>query len=178
MKLIVGLGNIGKEYQKTRHNIGFEILDNYLQDIKWSKNSFGLYYKTQNEIFLKPTTYMNLSGNAVRYFIDYFKINLNDILIIHDDMDLEAGTYKLKKQSSSGGHKGINSIIETLGTNNFLRLKIGISRSEKNDTINYVLGTFNEKEWKLIFEKLDTINKIILDFTLDNTAETLMNKYN
>ena len=178
MKLIIGLGNPGDKYKNTRHNIGFDILDNYLQNINWSKNKYGHYYKTQNTIFLKPATYMNLSGNAVRYFMDYFKIDLIDILIIQDDMDLKIGTFRLKKQSSSGGHNGINSIIESLGTNKFLRLKIGISCSENIDAVNYVLGKFTVEERNLIFENSSIINSILLDFIFDSSAETLMNKYN
>ena len=85
MKLIVGLGNPGKEYIDTRHNIGFDILDNYLTGIKWSENKYGLFYKNKDIIFLKPITHMNLSGIAVKYFVDYYKIDLKNILIIHDD---------------------------------------------------------------------------------------------
>ena len=178
MKLIVGLGNIGKEYANTRHNIGFEILNKYLKDIKWSKNKFGLYCKIDNVIFLKPSTYMNLSGNAVKYFMEYYKIKLDDLLVIHDDLDLNIGKYRLKKDSSDGGHNGVKSIIESLGNNKFLRLKIGISHTKPYNAVSHVLGVFTSEEKKLLLNNFDIINNIILDFISNNSAEYLMNKYN
>lgn len=178
MKLIVGLGNIGKEYHNTKHNIGFEVLDEYLPNIKWSTNKFGDYYKLNDVIFLKPSTYMNLSGNAVKYFLDYYKISINDILIIQDDMDLELGQLKLKKKSTAGGHNGIKSIINMLGTNDFLRLKIGISKSNFIDSSKYVLSVFTKTEKELIFSNNATINNIITDFIQNKNAEQLMNLYN
>lgn len=179
MKLIVGLGNIGKEYLNTRHNIGFSIIDQYLKDIKWSKSQYGLYHKSNNVIYLKPNTYMNLSGKAVKYFIDYYKIHVYDILIIHDDLDVLFGSFKLKKDSSSGGHNGIKSIIESLNSRDFLRLKIGIKNNEiVNNAANFVLGKFNQDEIKKHKENQQVYDKIISDFVLGLSPEELMNKYN
>ena len=163
MKLIVGLGNPGKKYENTRHNIGFFILDSYLKD--------------EDVIFIKPTTFMNLSGVAVSYYKNFYKISLNDILIIHDDMDLEIGSIRLKKDSSSGGHNGIKNIIDNLNSKDFLRLKIGISKPEY-DVIDYVLSKFSSQEIALINEKLSTIYNIIDDFIKNENVERLMNKYN
>ena len=150
MKLIIGLGNPGREYENTRHNIGFMVLDNYLKDTSW-QSKFQALYTTQNIhnekiIFLKPTTYMNLSGNAIREFLNFYKLTPEDILVIHDDLDLPIGTYRLKTNSSAGGHNGIKSIIENLGTNAFLRLKVGISKNTNIDTKDYVLGKFTPQE--------------------------------
>lgn len=178
MKLIVGLGNVGKEYDDTRHNIGFHLLNNYLKDIKWSNNKYGLFYKDNNVIFLKPSTFMNLSGDAVQYFVSYFKIEIDDILIIHDDLDLEIGDYKLKKSSSSGGHNGIKSIIKALNSNNFLRLKIGISKPQYADSSDYVLGKFSSKEKNIIEKNLNILQQIIDDYISNDSVEKLMNKYN
>lgn len=179
MKLVVGLGNIGNEYLNTRHNIGFSILERNLENIKWSKSSYGLYYKNNNVIYLKPNTYMNLSGNAVKYFIDYYKISISDLLIIHDDLDIVLGSFKLKKDSSSGGHNGIKSIIESLSSNSFLRLKIGIKNSEiEPNAVNFVLGKFTKSELQKCEENQKIYNNIITDFVSELTAEELMNKYN
>lgn len=178
MKLIVGLGNIGKDYENTRHNIGFEILNNFLGDIKWKKNSYGLFYKDGDIIYLKPTTLMNLSGIAVNYFINFYKININEILIIHDDLDINIGSFKIKYISSSGGHNGIKSIINVLKTEKFIRIKIGISNNKEIETKNYVLGKFTKKEIELINLIKNNINDIIRDFNENKSADYLMNKYN
>ena len=111
MKLVVGLGNPGNEYKNTRHNVGYIVVDNYLGSVLWQKKFQGLIYKKNNTIFLKPTTYMNLSGISVKKVIDYYKIPIDNILIIHDDLDLPLGKYKIKFNSSSGGHNGIKSLI-------------------------------------------------------------------
>ncbi len=181
MKLIVGLGNPGKKYENTRHNIGFFILDSYLKEVNWKDDKNAFIYKTKifNEdvIFIKPTTFMNLSGVAVSYYKNFYKISLNDILIIHDDMDLEIGSIRLKKDSSSGGHNGIKNIIDNLNSKDFLRLKIGISKPEY-DVIDYVLSKFSSQEIALINEKLSTIYNIIDDFIKNENVERLMNKYN
>lgn len=181
MKLIVGLGNPGKEYQNTRHNIGFMTLDNYLAGLDWKENSYAYYINIKNEkknvLFIKPKTYMNLSGNAVSYFVNYYKINKNDILIIQDDLDLELGKIKLKYNSSSGGHNGIKSIIENLHTQEFLRLKLGISKPDGN-IINYVLDKFSKTELDILNNNKIIINDIIDDFINGTSYDKLMNKYN
>ena len=179
MKLIVGLGNPGKEYENTRHNVGFNIIDNYAKDLKWSKEKDSLIAITnkfgEKIILLKPQTYMNLSGNAVKRIADYYKINPCDVLVIQDDLDLPILTYRLKYASSSGGHNGIKSIISTLGTNEFARLKVGIGHSDKNDTKDFVLDKLSKKE--VDFLKSEIFTDIINDF-INKGISFSMNKYN
>ena len=180
MKLIVGLGNPGKEYDNTRHNVGFMALDNYLGDVQFkTKENYSIYEKEINGekvMFLKPLTYMNDSGIAVRKVMDYYKIKLEDVLIIYDDMDFEVGKFKIKKNGSSAGHNGIKSIIQCLGTENFRRVRIGISKPERG-ILTFVLGKFSKEDEAILFQILNIVNKIIEDFVkLD--FNTLMNKYN
>lgn len=187
MKLIIGLGNPGATYQNTRHNIGFAVIDNYLttqitnQPVNWQKKFNAEYcelkIKQEKVFFLKPTTYMNLSGISVIEIVKYFKISLKDILVIHDDLDLPIGKFRLKINSSSGGHNGIKSIIEHLNTENFARLKIGISASTTKDTKDYVLGTFTNTENQILTSIYPTLNNILNDF-LELDINKLMNKYN
>ncbi len=181
MKLIVGLGNPDQEYDGTRHNVGFRIVDNYLGAVNWQNKMQALFYKTtiNNEIvyFVKPLTYMNLSGDAVAAYVNYFKINLDDILIIQDDLDEALGTFKLKKKSSSGGHNGIKSIIQRLGTDDFARLKVGIGNNQTGDTIDFVLGKFSAQEAEILAKLQPTFNDIITSFIEKGIAKT-MNVYN
>ena len=181
MKLIVGLGNPGKSYENTRHNIGFMVLDHFANINNWKSKWNALYAETMvnNEkvLLVKPETYMNLSGNALIEFVNFYKINLEGILVIQDDLDLAFGTYKLKINSSAGGHNGIKSIIERLGSNSFARLKVGISNNKEMDTKDYVLGKFTKEQLET-FEKLSpTFNEIITSFITDGIDKT-MNKYN
>ena len=133
MKLIVGLGNPGKEYENTRHNIGFMVIDNYLKNEKFKTKFNGMYLKkvinNEEVIFLKPLSYMNLSGEVVKKYVNYFKINLSDLLIISDDLDMPCFKIKLKYKGSSGGHNGLKNIIQNINTEEFKRLKIGISNN-------------------------------------------------
>ena len=181
MKMIVGLGNPGKEYDNTRHNVGFYIVDSYLGNVKWKEKFKALYYEcsinNEKVVFVKPLTYMNLSGNAVRQFYDYYNVNIDDILVIHDDLDLVFGDYKLKKNSSAGGHNGIKSIISCLGTQDFSRLKVGISNDKSMDTKDYVLGKFSNKDIDVFKNNQDKFNKIINCFIKDGIDKT-MNIYN
>lgn len=182
MKLIVGLGNPGKEYINTRHNVGFMVLDYFLgNNLKWKEKFNGLYYESLIEgekvIFLKPLTFMNLSGEAVVKYKNYFNLDIEDILVIHDDMDIDLGKYKLKRNSSSGGHNGIKSIINSLNSNAFLRLKIGITHNKNIDTVDYVLGKFNEKEMDLLKINFNTYEEIIRSFVVNGIDKT-MNIYN
>ncbi len=181
MKLIVGLGNPGKDYKDTRHNVGFLVLDHYLNTDDWKEKFKALYYETringEKVLFVKPLTYMNLSGDAVIQFVNYFDIDLNDILVIHDDLDLTFGSYKLKKNSSAGGHNGIKSIINNLGSDNFARLKIGISHDKSIDTKDYVLGNFSKSEKDKLMEMQKDFDKIIESFIIDGIERT-MNIYN
>ena len=178
MKLIVGLGNPGKMYDITRHNIGFMIIDRYLGHVKYKEKFSGLYYEKDcgdKIIFLKPQTFMNNSGNCVKKFIDFYKISLDNVLIIHDDLDLEIGKIRYKYSSSSGGHNGVKSIISMLGSKDFFRLKIGISSIEKSKVVDYVLGKFSKKDLESI--NFETIANSIDDY-IKNDYTYVMNKYN
>lgn len=182
MKLIVGLGNPGEEYNSTRHNVGFLCLDSFIKNNNLTiKEKFnGEYVETiiNNEkiILLKPLSYMNLSGIVVKKYVDYFKINIENVLVIYDDMDFEIGTYKLKPSGSSAGHNGMKNIIENLGTEDIKRLRIGISKSTNNKK-NYVLGKFNKKEKNDLNKIIKTTENIIKDFIILD-YENLMSKYN
>lgn len=181
MKLVVGLGNPGKEYNLTRHNVGFMILDNFLGEVKWSTKFNGLYYERnindEKYIFVKPQSYMNLSGSVVKKFINFYKIDSKDLLVIHDDLDLPVGKYRIKINSSAGGHNGIKDIISCLNTNEFVRLKIGISQNRDIDTKDYVLGKFSKNDIELIDKNNNAYKDIIENFNYNN-IELLMNKYN
>ena len=184
MKLIVGLGNPGKEYENTRHNIGFIFLDYFAEVHKISidKEKYnGLYVQTiindEKVILLKPLSYMNLSGEVVKRFVDYFKIDINDILIINDDLDMTFGKIRLRPDGSSGGHNGLKNIALHLGTDKFKRLKVGISNDKSVDTKDYVLGKFSKEEKEIIEGLKEEINDILSDFiTMD--YDKLMCKYN
>ena len=184
MKLVVGLGNKGREYENTRHNMGFMLVDRYLQykniTDKFKEKFNAIYIETtiNNEkvIFIKPMTYMNNSGIAVRAFVDFYKLNSEDILVISDDLDLDLGKFRLRRNGSSGGHNGLKSIISHLGTNDFKRLRIGIS-NDKDDVINYVLSKFSKKELNEIDTMFNTLVTVLDDyFVMDFTS--LMSKYN
>lgn len=181
MKLIVGLGNPGKEYENTRHNIGFMVIDNYLKNEKFKTKFNGMYLKkvinNEEVIFLKPLSYMNLSGEVVKKYVNYFKINLNDLLIISDDLDMPCFKIKLKYKGSSGGHNGLKNIIQNINTEEFKRLKIGISNNLNIDTKSYVLSKFNQEELEKLHKKFEITNNIINDF-INLDFEKVMSKYN
>ena len=185
MKLIVGLGNPGKEYYNTRHNVGFDFIDNYLKykfnDISWNNKFDGLYTefkkKKKKVVFLKPQTFMNLSGNSVRKIMDYYKIDINDILIISDDLDLLVGNFKLKMSGSSGGHNGLKDIENKINSNKYKRLKIGISNNKNLDTKDYVLGKLSKSEDIILKNLFKELFNVLDDYFMI-PFEELMNKYN
>lgn len=185
MKLIVGLGNPGKEYENTRHNIGFLVVDNYIlkKGISGSwKNKFnGSYLETnikgEKVIFVKPQSYMNLSGGVISQFVNFYKIDINDILVISDDLDLLTGNYKLKSQGSCGGHNGLRDIERCLGTQEYKRLKVGISKDNDVDTKDYVLGKISKEDVKIYDELFGTLTDVIDDF-FNMSFVDLMNKHN
>ncbi|WP_394239418.1 aminoacyl-tRNA hydrolase [Niallia oryzisoli] len=158
MKLIVGLGNPGKQYEHTRHNIGFEVIDALAErlNIALDQAKFkGVYGKTiidgEKVFLLKPLTYMNLSGESISAMMDYFEIDTEDLLVIYDDMDLPAGKIRLRQKGSAGGHNGIKSTIAHVGTQEFNRIRVGINRPSNGMSItDYVLGRFSKEEQDLI----------------------------
>lgn len=177
MKLIVGLGNPGKTYDNTRHNIGFMILDNFINNENWKSKFDSLYIKKDDVLFLKPQTYMNNSGFAVKKIVDFYKIKAEDILVIQDDLDLPFNTFKLKKNSSSGGHNGIKSIISCLNTDSFCRLKIGIAHDKNINTIDHVLSKFNSNDISKLSDKMN-LYKEIIEYFIENDADKTISKYN
>lgn len=183
MKMVVGLGNPGKEYENTRHNVGFMVLDNWMNkhNFTFDKNKLnGLYsiikYNNEDVLVLKPLSFMNLSGTVIRAFINYYKIDVNDLLVIYDDKDIALGSVKLKKNGSSAGHNGIKNIIENLKTENFKRLKVGLSKNNV-DMVSFVLGKFNNDEMCKLNVVLNETNDILDDYFV-MTFDNLMNKYN
>ena len=183
MKLIVGLGNPGTEYKNTRHNIGFYYIDNFVNklNLDYKEKFNGLYIKTKidNEdvIFLKPQTYMNLSGECVLKFVNYYKIKVEDILIIHDDLDMDIGRIKLKENGSSGGHNGIKNIILHLNSENFKRLKIGIGKNKNFIIKDYVISKLTNEEQEIINNNSSKIYNILIDY-FKISFNDLMSKYN
>lgn len=186
MKLIIGLGNPGKEYENTRHNIGFMVIDYYIHEKKldtcnWQKKFNSLYLQAlvngEKVIFLKPQTYMNLSGEAVRDFVNFFKIDVKDILVISDDLDLLVGNFKLKANGSSGGHNGLKNIAECLGTSEYKRLKVGIAKDKNIDIKDYVLGKIASSDMEIYSKLFGSLVSVINDYFRLPFSD-LMSKYN
>ena len=183
MKLIVGLGNPGKKYEHTRHNMGFEVVDLFadLAKIDVDKESFkGLLGRGKvfdiDVMILKPQTFMNLSGESVSEVVNYFKIEKEDIIIVYDDMAILPGKIRLRASGSSGGHKGMQNIIEHLGTENIKRIKVGIGEPEY-DAIDYVLGKPNKEEKELIDEAINNAVEA-LKMILRKNFDVAMNQFN
>jgi peptidyl-tRNA hydrolase, PTH1 family len=150
MHLIVGLGNIGEKYQLTRHNVGFLVIDEMIKNLSTSninKSNFKAdVFKSGYNLFVKPKTYMNLSGEAVYSIKEYYKIDMEDIIVIHDDLDLPFGTVKFKVGGGHGGHNGLKSLDANIGKE-YIRVRVGIGKpQDKNDVVNYVLGNFSKEE--------------------------------
>ncbi len=174
MKLIVGLWNPWKEYEKTRHNIGFVMVDNFVDREKAGKREYQNKWKweiieanieDQKIVFLRPMEFMNRSWGAVGAIANFYKIEPKDILIIHDDIDLPVGKIQLKLWWSSAGHNGLKDIIAKIGTNEFRRLRIGVDRPlNKEDVADYVLHPFKKEEKDLIDDKAGEIEKNIKEF--------------
>ncbi|MGL5271880.1 MAG: aminoacyl-tRNA hydrolase [Phocaeicola sp.] len=182
--LIVGLGNIGAEYRNTRHNIGFNVLDALAKasNLVFTDGRYGcitkLSIKGKQLILLKPSTYMNLSGNAVRYWMQQEKIPLENVLVIVDDLALPFGTLRLKGKGSDAGHNGLKHIAATLGTQNYARLKFGIGNDfPKGGQVDFVLGHFTDEDMKTMDERVEMAGEIIKSFCLAGISIT-MNQYN
>ncbi|MEG1002459.1 MAG: aminoacyl-tRNA hydrolase [Clostridium sp.] len=183
MFLIVGLGNPEEKYNNTRHNIGFEAIDyiasKYNIDINRKKFK-GIcgegFIGTEKVILIKPTTYMNLSGECLREVLDFYKLTNEDILVIYDDISLDVGRLRIRPKGSAGGHNGIKSIISHLGTDEFARIKIGVGQP-KGDLVNHVLGKFSKEENEILEESLEATNLATNEIIKEDT-KSAMNKYN
>ncbi|KAA6342775.1 Peptidyl-tRNA hydrolase [termite gut metagenome] len=182
--LIAGLGNMGTEYYETRHNIGFMVLDALVKasNLVFTDRRYGaittLSIKGKELLLLKPSTFVNLSGFAVRYYMQKEKIPLENVLITVDDLSLPFGTLRLKSRGSDAGHNGLKHIAVTLATQEYARLRFGIGNNFlQGGQVNYVLSKFNEEELKIIDERLHTAGEIIKSFCLAG-IEITMNKYN
>ncbi|GAB6179113.1 aminoacyl-tRNA hydrolase [Desulfotomaculum defluvii] len=183
MKLIVGLGNPGVEYAQTRHNIGFMVINKLAVDLGLTseKNQHKALISqvnigTQKVILAKPQTFMNLSGQAVVAIMNWYKIATEDLLVIVDDMDLPPGTMRIRKNGSAGGQKGLQSIIELLGTKEFTRMRVGIGRPEYG-AVGHVLGKISEEEAKIIDPTIQNAAEAARVWVLEGT-QMVMNKYN
>lgn len=182
--LIVGLGNIGDEYRDTRHNIGFNVVDALAKDagVSFQDKRYGfvanMSIKGRQMVLLKPSTYMNLSGNAVRYWMQQEKIPLENVLIVVDDLALPFGTLRLKPKGSDAGHNGLKHIAATLGTQEYARLRFGIGNDfPRGHQIDFVLGQFTDEDMKTMPERISIAVEIIKGFCLAGMAIT-MNQFN
>ena len=181
MKLVVGLGNPGVEYKYTRHNVGFMFLDynNYQFKLNKKFNALECEENINGErvIFIMPLSFMNMSGEVVVKYVNYYKIKMEDILVIQDDLDMDVGKIKLMYNHGDGGHNGIKSIMLSLGSREFLRLKIGISKNSMVNTKDYVLGKFSQEELKIINNVFLNLNNFMVEYVTLN-RNILMGKYN
>ena len=185
MYLIVGLGNPEPEYSRTRHNMGFDVINELSKryDIKVEKKGFQAIYGTgkiedSNVILCKPQTYMNLSGDAIIEIAKFYKIPIENIIIIYDDIDTKAGKIKIRKKGSSGGHNGMKSVIYRLNTEEFPRVRIGIGSPEERDNlIEYVISKISNEEYKLLYEGIKMGADAIVELLQDG-IDIAMNKFN
>lgn len=184
MKLIVGLGNPGKDYENTRHNVGFMVMDRLsdVLNVSISTSKFkGEYvkfkYHGEDVILLKPMTYMNNSGESVIQVMNYFKIDVADLLVVYDDMDMPTGKLRLRESGSAGGHNGIKSLIAHVGTQSFKRIRVGIDKHPRIKVVDYVLGHFSKEEHPLIDEGVENAVKAIQMY-LDKDFVAAMNTFN
>ncbi len=182
--LIVGLGNIGKEYEGTRHNVGFRLIDSFAekQNAQWEDKRYGAVARTRVKnaelILLKPSTYMNLSGTAVRYWAQKENIDVSRILVIVDDLSLPVAKIRMRGNGSAGGHNGLKNIESCMMTANYPRIKFGIGNDfPKGAQVDFVLGTFTDEDNKLIAEKEEYVGEMIKSFCLQGLDRT-MNQYN
>jgi peptidyl-tRNA hydrolase, PTH1 family len=182
--LIVGLGNIGAKYESTRHNIGFKALDFVAEQSSafFIEEKYGeissFKYKGKNIFLLKPNTFMNLSGSAVRYWITKLKIDVEHLLVVTDDLNLEVGNLRMKKNGSDGGHNGLKDIQQILSSSQYPRLRIGVGNNfPKGGQIDYVLGEWTEEEHLILDQKMEIIKEMVLSFCFAGIENT-MNKFN
>ncbi|PLS15123.1 aminoacyl-tRNA hydrolase [Bacillus sp. M6-12] len=185
MKIFIGLGNPGKQYEKTRHNIGFEAID-FLAD-KWNipldqAKHKGIYgtgvIKGEKVLLLKPLTYMNLSGESIAAVLNFYKADVSDIVILYDDLDLPVGKIRLRQKGSAGGHNGIKSTIAHVGTQEFNRIRIGIGRPVgRIPVVDYVLGRFSQEDWTDLIKVIEKIAAACEDW-IEKPFLKVMNDFN
>ncbi|MBA3063545.1 aminoacyl-tRNA hydrolase [bacterium] len=189
MKIVVGLGNPGSKYEFTRHNIGFRIVDNLARDMETEFKKAKSYYSlisrgminNHKVILVKPQTFMNLSGRAVNRVVSYYKIPLQDLLIVYDDLNLELGKIRIRKRGSAGGHKGMESIMQYLNSEDIPRLRVGIGNPSLNfnfDCVSYVLSNFNNDEEDKIKGTIKLSTEVINIIIREDGFEKAMRKYN
>lgn len=188
MKLFVGLGNPGKEYEWTRHNMGFVTLDKFAEMANGSfdhsdfKGEYGIIKNplfSEPIIILKPQTYMNLSGTSVRPLADFYKLTPDDIVVVYDDMAIEEGSIRLRLDGSSGGHKGMQNIIDMFSSNKFRRIRVGIGEPPSKDSVNYVLGKPKGDSYEALDFATDNAAKALRDIAMDDSNfSKIMSKYN
>lgn len=182
--LIIGLGNIGEEYAETRHNIGFKVLDFFVtkENATFETGRLGdvalVKIKGRSLLCLKPSTYMNLSGKALKYWMDKEKVSLQNILVITDDINLPFGTLRLKTKGSDGGHNGLKDIQNVLQSSSYNRLRFGVGADfGKGKQVDYVLGKWNELEKEKLEERLEISSELVRSFVLAG-VNTTMNQFN
>ena len=182
MKLVVGLGNPGAKYEQTKHNIGFMCLDFYANNtnltFKFERKFNAEIAKDGDLILAKPQTFMNLSGESVRKIIDYYDIELDDLLVIYDDLDLPMAKLRLREQGGAGGHNGIKSILDHLHTDQFKRLRIGIDSNPLMEAKDYVLGKFSKEELDQVVVAAKLTKDIIAQFKENRAFPLIMNEFN
>ena len=184
MKCIVGLGNIGKRFELTRHNIGFEVVDDILERHQFTldKQKFkGAYtierLNGEKVLFIEPMTMMNLSGQAVAPLMDYYNVDVEDLIVLYDDLDLEQGQVRLRQKGSAGGHNGMKSIIKMLGTDQFKRIRIGVGRPT-NGMSDYVLQKFSKEEMIIMEKVIEHSAKAVETFIESSRFDHVMNEFN
>ena len=185
MYIIIGLGNPEEEYAGTRHNMGFDAINKIasMHNIEMNHTKFnGIYgsgiIENEKVILVKPQTYMNLSGEAVREYANFYKMDNGRIVVIYDDIDIEAGTVKIRKKGGAGTHNGMKSVVQELGTEEFPRIRVGIGKpTYKNDMIHYVLGNVSEEEYNTLEKGIETASFAIEEI-MKNGIDKAMNKYN
>lgn len=185
MYLIVGLGNPEPEYSKTRHNMGFDTINEIANKykIEMNRSKFNAIYGSgviegKKVVLVKPQTFMNLSGQAVREFVNFYKVENDNFIVIYDDMDIEKGTMKIRKKGGPGSHNGMKSIVQEIGNTDFPRVRIGIGTPEyKNDAVNYVIGHVTDEEYEMLQKGIEKAELAVVEI-LKNGIDAAMNKYN
>ena len=185
MYLIIGLGNPEEEYSRTRHNMGFDTINQIAKKygIKVNKNKFNSLYGSgeiegEKVILLKPQTYMNLSGIAIREAMNFYKLSSKDIIVIYDDLDIEPGIIKIRKKGGPGTHNGMKSVVHEIGTEDFCRIRVGIGMPQyKNDLLNFILTKIPDEEYKVLENAIQKAAEATGEI-IKNSINSAMNKYN